>query len=173
MPTAQSYIEAAAAYVVWMVLFLYLKAGPVTILNYAESMGGEFVSDPVGWMRTIITYWPLLGLVGIFMAMLAAGISARGPGGVPQLGLAKRAVVIAVWLTAISLYLAIIGGAFAPAFGFARSIGAEHSDFWWLLKNLKYLVTHLIPALLMAGPIVTWVYGVIRQEQSEYAAVRP
>jgi hypothetical protein len=173
MPTARAYLEGAAAYVVWMILYLYLKAGPVMILNYAESMGGDFVAEPVGWMRSIIQLWPLLGLVGLFVAMLAAGISARGPGGAPQMGLVKRAVVVAVFLTAISLYLAVIGGALAPMYGYARSIGAESTDFWWLLAKLKFLVTHLIPAILLAGPVVTWVYGVIREEKNEYAAVRP
>jgi len=173
MPTAKAYLEGVAAYVVWMVLYLYLKAGPKTILNFAESTSNGFVSEPVGWVRTVIQLWPLLGLVGLFVAMLAAGISARGPSGAPDMGLVKRAVVVAIWITALSLYLAIIGGALAPMYGYAGSIGAQSTDFWWLLDNLKFLVTHLIPAVLLAGPVVTWVYGVIREEKNEYAAVRP
>ena len=174
MPTARAYLEGAAAYVTWMVLYIYLKAAVLTILNYADALGGEFVSTPVGWVRQIIEFWPLLGLVGIFVALLAAGISARDGGGIAQMSLVKRSVVIAVWLTALSLYLAVIGGALAPMFDMAHDFGAKDTSWWFLLENLKYLVTHLIPAVLIAGPFVTWVYGVIRTEQSEYATqVRP
>jgi len=173
MPTARAYIEGAAAYCVWMVLYMYLQAAVVTILNFADGLGGDFVAGPVDWMRLIIEFWPLLGLVGIFVALMAAGISARD-GGIPQMALVKRSVVIAIWMTVIALYLAVIGGSLPTMFDLARDFGAEESDFWWLLQDVKYLTTHLIPAVLIAGPIVTWVYGVIREEASRQPTqVRP
>jgi hypothetical protein len=81
MPTAEAYITGTLTYGVWMLLNVFLRGMILTILNIAEKHGGDFVAQPVSWMRAIVTNWPLIGLIGIFVSLLAAGIASRRGGG--------------------------------------------------------------------------------------------
>jgi len=81
MATFEAYAVGAITYAVWLVGYVILRAYYAEILPLVESLGGDFMSQPAGWMQTILSNWVLIGLIGIFFAIFAAALTSKVTGG--------------------------------------------------------------------------------------------
>lgn len=81
MASFESYIVGAVAWGVWMVVFVILDTILAPIISISSELGGETTADPVSWLELVLSNWPLIGAVGLFVALLAVGVieSRRGP----------------------------------------------------------------------------------------------
>ena len=77
MATAKGYIVGIITYAVWMLGFLVLNMSSDEMMPIARDLGGDFMAEPIGWYQQVLHNWPLLGLVGIFVALLATGIASN------------------------------------------------------------------------------------------------
>lgn len=78
MATWTAYIGAGVTWVVWMVAFVVLDTLWHHLEPLARDLAGNTMSAPISWMDTVMANWILLGVVGIFIALIAAGIVNRG-----------------------------------------------------------------------------------------------
>ncbi|WP_138798006.1 hypothetical protein [Halostella sp. PRR32] len=74
MATFESYVIAALTWAVWMICYAILSEIFRVMLPIAEDLGGNTVGEPIGWLWSIIDHWALIGLIGVFISMLAVGI---------------------------------------------------------------------------------------------------
>lgn len=81
MATFEAYIVGAITYAVWMVGYVILRTYYNEVIPIISMLGDGFMTQPTGWMQTILSNWVLVGLIGIFFAIFAASITSARTGG--------------------------------------------------------------------------------------------
>jgi hypothetical protein len=84
------------------------------------------------------------------------------------MGQIARAIFVASWLVGVAIYVLILGTAVADFYSFAKGMSVvTEGPFWPILQRYKTILTTLVPAILILGPIVYWIYGGIKEEKNE------
>lgn len=82
MATWEAYWSAGVAWVVWMVCYAIVRfAWTGTLRPLVLDLGGDMFKTPVGWIDMVLANWVLIGVVGIFLSVFAAGIVSGRWGG--------------------------------------------------------------------------------------------
>jgi hypothetical protein len=74
MATFESYVVAALTWGVWMVCYAVLREIFATMLPIAEDLGGDTVAEPIAWLWAVVDHWAIIGLIGVFVSLLAVGV---------------------------------------------------------------------------------------------------
>lgn len=82
MATWEAYWTAGVSYVVWMVCYaIFREAWNGTLRPMILDLGGDMFTTQVGYIDTVLDNWVLIGAVGIFLSVFAAGLVSRRWGG--------------------------------------------------------------------------------------------
>lgn len=82
MATWEAYWIAAVTYVVWMVVLVILRGFWGTARPLILDLGGDMFATEVGYIDAVLANWVLIGITGIFISVLAAGVLANNRGGI-------------------------------------------------------------------------------------------
>lgn len=83
MATWESYWIAAVAYVVWMVCYVIFREFWNWTRPFIVENGAGMFQAEVGYIDAILSNWVLIGVIGIFISVFAAGLTAQ-QWGVPR-----------------------------------------------------------------------------------------
>ena len=83
MATWEAYWVGGATYAIWMVCFAILDLLWVELRPLILDLGGDLFAAEVQYMDTVLGNWVLIGAVGIFLAVFAAGLTSGRYGGAP------------------------------------------------------------------------------------------
>ncbi len=78
-----------------------------------------------------------------------------------------RAVMASVYLLMAGIYVLFIAGAVPEIWGLMLSMDSvKNGPFWEIAKQLKWVGTYLVPAILILTPIVFWIVGGVQEERN-------
>jgi hypothetical protein len=79
-----------------------------------------------------------------------------------------RAVVTTAWIIMAGLYVLFISGVMPELWEVVQSMPAvRNGPFYERAKQLKWVATYAVPALLFLSPLAWWVVGGVRNEANK------
>lgn len=81
MATFGRYVAAPVIWGVWMVGFAVFQQVVHIVRPLAKELDtGGHMTEAIAWMTVVEDEWVLVGLIGVFISVLATGVVTRGVG---------------------------------------------------------------------------------------------
>jgi len=78
-----------------------------------------------------------------------------------------RAVIASVYLLLAGIYVLFVAGAVPPIWDVMLQMDAvKGGPFWEITKQLKWVGTYAVPAILILTPILYWIVGGVQEERN-------
>jgi len=79
-----------------------------------------------------------------------------------------RAIVVTAWILLAGLYVLFISGVMPELWAIVQEMPAvRNGPFYERAKQLKWIATYAVPALLFLSPFAYWLFGGVRQEANK------